>query len=448
MAVLIAPDAYSGPLTAVAAVEAMARGWQRNDPGAEPARRPMSAGGPGMLDVVHAARGGRLLSVTVDGPLGVAVPAGILHVPGRRGGTVYIEAAQVLGRHLVPSDLQWQAASGGSSAGLGQALLLALATGAGRIVVGCDAAASHDGGAGVLAVLAHAAGQTVSERLREGALGLSALVETDMRDLARVMDLLGDREIVVATTDTSPLRGLHGAGAALAQRPGITPEAAQELDRALGHFAGLLQEATPEQLPGRRGGGSRNPLPLAGASPVPGTSSTGAAHDHGAHDHGAHGHGSSSRRGAADRAAGSGSGGGVAFLLGALGARVVEGPPAIAAEVDLASQVARADVVLTGTAMLDSAALTSSVVGTVAGEAMRIGLPVVVIAEQVRTSRRENAQLGISAAYEIAAPESSGRENPGNELASYETSGGRQGTAVAELEAFTQRIARTWGRVA
>src|SRR5690606_1460470 len=121
--------------------------------------------------------GGRSLPLTVRGPLGEPVLASVLHVPGTAGGTAYVEAGQVIGRHLAADDAAWRCAHEGTSAGLGELLLAALGTGASRIVVGLGAAATHDVGAGMLAALAGPGGTGV---LRAGGLGLAALRPDDV----------------------------------------------------------------------------------------------------------------------------------------------------------------------------------------------------------------------------------------------------------------------------
>ena len=70
MRVVIAPDKFAGTLTAVEAARAIAEGWRRRAPDDELDLVPMADGGPGFVDVLHAALGGDLLSVTVTGPLG------------------------------------------------------------------------------------------------------------------------------------------------------------------------------------------------------------------------------------------------------------------------------------------------------------------------------------------------------------------------------------------
>ena len=65
MRVLFAPDSFGGTLTAVEAATAMAEGWRRRAPDDDLVLVPMSDGGPGFVDVLHASLGGELLSVTV-----------------------------------------------------------------------------------------------------------------------------------------------------------------------------------------------------------------------------------------------------------------------------------------------------------------------------------------------------------------------------------------------
>src|SRR4051812_16583288 len=145
MRVLVAPDKFAGTLTAVEAADAIAEGWRRQAPDDELDLAPMADGGPGFVDVLHAALGGELLAVTVRGPHGTPTPATLL-LDGR---TAYVEAAQACGLHL---------AGGGdpeaaSTYGVGELLLAAVGAGADRIVVGLGGSGTNDGGAGLLAAL-------------------------------------------------------------------------------------------------------------------------------------------------------------------------------------------------------------------------------------------------------------------------------------------------------
>ncbi|WP_324650968.1 glycerate kinase [Georgenia sp. H159] len=373
MRLLVSPGPFSGALSAAQVAAAVRRGWLRTAPDSDVRVLPMSDGAAGLLDAVHTARGGRLVSVTARGPLGDPVPATLLHVPGTAGGTAYLEAGQVLGRQLTPPGQELTHAERGTSAGLGELLLAARDLGAGRLVVGLGDSAPHDGGAGLVRVLA----------------GVGDDADIDAATLAAAHRVLDGSEVVVAAATQVPLLGLHGAGALLGER--IGPAEAQRLDTRAGELAARL-ERLGRELPTRT---ALLPLP------------------------GGHGHGSSTRPGRAD---GTGAGGGAAYALSVLGARLLPGPDVVAAAIGLTDAVAEADVVLTGTSVLDAPAVDASVVATVGQAAMALGLPVVVLAEEVHTSRREVARSGISATYET------GRGD------------------LTALEAWAERLARTWAR--
>src|SRR6476659_7448640 len=129
MRILVAPDKFAGTLTAVEAADAIASGWARSAPDDELDLAPMSDGGPGFVDVLHAALGGELLATAVPGPLdGEIVPATILRV----GEAAYVESSQACGLALTDGRDPELA----TSYGVGVLLAWAVDTGAKRIVVG------------------------------------------------------------------------------------------------------------------------------------------------------------------------------------------------------------------------------------------------------------------------------------------------------------------------
>ena len=96
----------------------------------------MSDGGPGFVDVLHAALGGDLLGVTVTNPYGEQVPATVLRV----GDTAYVESAQAVGLHLTPREQRQP--ERGTSRGVGELLLAAVGSGARRRRGWCRAPAA------------------------------------------------------------------------------------------------------------------------------------------------------------------------------------------------------------------------------------------------------------------------------------------------------------------
>ncbi|MGN6303135.1 MAG: glycerate kinase [Angustibacter sp.] len=384
MRVLLAPDSF-GSLTAGQAADAMAAGWHQQAPGDSLIACPQSDGGAGFVDVVLAARGGDLVPVTVSGPLGDPVPATVLVC--RPSGddatepvTAYVEAAQACGAHLLPDERRdpWRA----TSRGLGELLLAAVATGARRVVVGVGDTASHDAGAGLLAAL----GVGDDHRLAGGGGALGDVEAADLAALPEARERLRDVEIVVATATDIPLLGFHGASAVEASGRGASPEQAQALEGALGHFAALAERAL---VAGR---------PLGGAAI--------AAHP------------------------GAGAGGGAAFALMLLGARQVDGVQAAAEATALAERLRACDLVVTGEGLFGWESTRAGVVKHVAALALDVGVPSVAIAQHVEVGRRETSNLGLSGAYAVVDGP------PGAAPAPADTAGA--------LAARTRRVARTW----
>ncbi|MCM0622203.1 glycerate kinase family protein [Nocardioides bruguierae] len=222
MRVLVAPDKFAGTLTAVEAAEAIATGWRRRAPEDVLDLAPLSDGGPGFVDVLHAALGGDLLAVTVPGPHGAPTPATVLLVEG----AAYVESAQACGLHLTGR----QGAEAAGTAGVGHLLRAAVAAGARRIVVGLGGSGTNDGGAGLLSAL----GASADVRLDAGPL---PLVDVTHVDLAPARALLDGVELVAASDVDATLTGLFGATRTFGPQKGIAEERLPVLDALLEQLA-------------------------------------------------------------------------------------------------------------------------------------------------------------------------------------------------------------------
>ena len=259
MRVLIAPDRFSGTLTAVQAAEAMASGWRRRAPGDELDLAPMADGGPGLVDVLHASLGGDLLAVTVRGPYGAQVPGSVL----LSGGTAYVESAQACGLHLTPqADRDPERAS---SYGVGELVGAALDAGADTVCVGLGECGANDGGAGLLAAL----GATT---VPPGALerGASGLAELSSVDLAAARDRVAGARLVAGTDVDSPLLGLIGATNVHGRGRGIRDDRLLPVDAMLERLAAATDRRTALARGAGAGGGLGFALLLLGATPTPG----------------------------------------------------------------------------------------------------------------------------------------------------------------------------------
>ena len=411
-------------LTAPEAVAALTAGWLEAAPGDTLVPLPLSDGGAGLVEAVHAARGGELLSVTTTDAHGAVVPGTVLVLTEPGGGrTAYVDGALALGA----ADPGALPATATTSAGLGTLLAAALDTGAGRVVVGLGGrrTVAHDAGAGLLAALGAAPADAAHGLDR--AAGLSA---EDLRGLGALRTALRGRDLVALHAHDLPLLGLGGASADLAEAGRVDPAAAQEAERAAAGFVRAAGEAAA-----RAGDGGRRDLLAGGGGTGAGLAGPGGAVPGGAVPGGGRPPAAAGARAPGSRAAlapGSGAGGGAAFALGLLGARLVDGASWVADAVGLAHRAAEADLVLTGTAVLDGTALEHGVVGAVARAALPLGVPAIAVAAHLRTGRRDWGAAGLAAGFGVV-------EHPADEDA------WRRDPAAA-LRARLPRIARTWSR--
>jgi glycerate kinase len=257
--VLIAPDKFAGTLTAVEAAEAIAEGWRRHAPGDEVVVVPMSDGGPGFVDVLHAAIGGELQVVTVSGPFGESTPATIL----RSGDTAYLETSHACGLALVPPERRDPRRA--STYGVGEMVAAAVDSGARRLVLGLGGSGTNDAGAGMLAALG--ATSRPDGVLRNGGAALSDL---DTVDLAPARRRVADVELLAATDVDNPLLGLRGATNVFGPQKGVTQEEIVGLDAALEHFATLADRSLADAKGAGAAGGLGYALLLLGGRRVPG----------------------------------------------------------------------------------------------------------------------------------------------------------------------------------
>ncbi len=255
MRVLIAPDKFAGTLTAVEAARAIATGWQRHAPDDEMDLAPMADGGPGFVDVLHAAGGGEVLAVTVRGPFGDPVPATLL----LEGTTAYVESAQACGLHLTAKQRPEEA----STFGVGELLLAALGAGARRIVVGLGGSGTTDGGAGLLAAL----GATADRPLDAGNAGLRGITTLDAAPARARFEGV---DVVAASDVDNPLTGLFGAAKVFGPQKGISDERLPAVDGVLEELAAATDRRTALVKGAGAAGGLGYGLLVVGAVREPG----------------------------------------------------------------------------------------------------------------------------------------------------------------------------------
>ena len=258
MRVLVAPDTFAGTLTAVEAAHAIAEGWRRRAPDDELDLAPMSDGGPGFVDVLHATLGGELLAVTVGGPTGTPVPATLLVV----GETAYVETAQAVGLELTGG----RGAEHATSRGAGELLrhaVRALPGGTGRVVLGLGGSGTNDGGAGLLAAL----GVTGDRPLDAGPAGLAGLGPLDLGPARAALEGV---TLVAATDVDVPLTGLFGATRSAGADKGLDEDRQLAVDGWLEELARAAGRRLALEPGAGAAGGLGYALMLLGATRTPG----------------------------------------------------------------------------------------------------------------------------------------------------------------------------------
>lgn len=363
MRVLVLSDGI-GSLDAVAVTSAARSGW-RDAVADEIDIAPLSVGGPGFLRALDANLAGEWSAEEVVGPLGTTVLASMFVSGFGARKTAYIEAAQVCGLALI-EEPELQDPRKTTSRGMAQILRAAANTGAKRIVVGLGGTAVNDAGAGMLAGL----GVGAPELLDRGPLQLGGVRPQDL-DLERARAEFAGIDLIAACATSAPLTGFTGTSGGYSELKGADRQTAQELERALAQFAITCQEADEVTRgagprPGEIGWGPQAPE-VAELKTLPGA----------------------------------GSGGGLGFALGLLGARVIPGSEVISAALRITERAARTDLIFVITDGLDATTLGDGSVEIAVRAGRDSALASIALARRVDAGNRELATAGISGAYEL-----------------------------------------------
>jgi glycerate kinase len=345
MKIVIAPDKFKGALGAPEVAAALANGVLRVFPDAQVRLLPVADGGEGTVHALVTATQGRLVPVTVTGPLGIPVLAvyGILG----DGRTAVIEMASASGLALVPDAERNPLYT--TTYGTGELMLHALRAGCTELLIGIGGSATCDGGAGMAQALGFrlldAAGQPISR-------GGAGLLDLARIDTAQVDPLVRRARIRVACDVDNPLTGPRGAAAVFGPQKGATEQMVHQLDAALARFAAVMQRDLGQDV-----------------AAVPGAGAAG----------------------------GMGAG-----LLGLLGATLERGVDLVLDAVGFDAAVRGASLVLTGEGCIDEQTAMGKVVAGVLRRAKRAGAPVVAFGGMVTPGADELYQRGLAALVPIA----------------------------------------------
>lgn len=246
MRIVVAPNAFKGSLSALAAAKAIADGIRIADPDADLTLVPIADGGDGTVDALVAGADGQHRVLRVGGPLTDPVDADYGVIDG--GKTAVIEMAKAAGLALVPQDKRDPRVT--TTYGVGELLQQAYEGGARHFIVGIGGSATNDGGAGMAQALGYHLLDAQGHELPPGGLALQNLARIHV---GGVHANWNDAQVDVACDVTNPLTGPSGASAVYGPQKGATPEMVAELDAALKHFAEIIRRdlgVDVESLPG------------------------------------------------------------------------------------------------------------------------------------------------------------------------------------------------------
>ena len=344
MKIVIAPDSYKESLSALDVATAIEAGFQEIYPDAEYVKLPVADGGEGTVEAMVAATQGRLVQVTVTGPLNKPVDA----FYGLSGDErcAFIEMAAASGLESVPPACRNPLLT--TTWGTGELIRHALDAGVQQIIIGIGGSATNDGGAGMVQALG---GKLLTADNQQIASGGGALEQLARIDLSELDSRLADCRIDVASDVTNPLTGPEGATAVFGPQKGATAEMIVRLDRALAHYARIIQRDLAVDVLHLEGGGA--------------------------------------------------AGGMGAALYAFCGARLRPGIEIVTDALHLAELVADADLVITGEGRIDSQTIHGKVPVGVAKVAQRYNVPVIAIAGSLTADVGTVHRHGLDAVFSV-----------------------------------------------
>lgn len=343
MNIVVAIDSFKGSLSTYESGEAVREAATRVFPEVDVTLSPLADGGEGTMRAICSALDGRIVTVTVTGPLGEPICAEY----GVAGKTAIIEMAEAAGLTLV-EELKRDPLHT-TTYGIGEMILdAALRHECREFIVGIGGSATNDGGTGMLAALGVAFLREDNTPISLCGEGLSALAKINLKNLHPV---LSKCHFKVACDVKNPLTGKDGCSYVFAPQKGANAETVERMDKWLERYADLTREI----------------LPHANA-----------------------------------KADGAGAAGGMGFALCSyLGAELVGGVDLVIETTRLAEKIRRADLVITGEGRLDGQSCMGKAPIGVAACAKKYNKPVIAFSGAVTRDAVNVNEYGIDAFFPI-----------------------------------------------
>ncbi|WP_375753001.1 glycerate kinase [Vibrio sp. HN007] len=342
MKVVIAPDSFKESLTAKEVCQAVETGLKRVWQDAEFVHVPVADGGEGTVQSLVDATDGKLVELSVTGPLNTPVDAfyGILG----DNATAVIEMAAASGLHHVPSDKRDPKLT--TSLGTGELIKHALDSGITKLIIGLGGSATNDGGIGMLTALGAKFLDSEGNQVTPNGAGLAQIRDINVDELD---SRLQQTNILVACDVDNPLCGEHGASATFGPQKGATSNDVVYLDQGLKHYGAKVMLQLGKEVVN---------VPGAGAA-----------------------------------------GGMGAALIGFTSARLKAGIDIVVETVQLSERIEGADLVITGEGRIDWQTVHGKTPMGVAREAKKHSVPVIAMSGCVGENYQAVYDIGIEAVF-------------------------------------------------
>ena len=323
--IIAAFDSFKGSLTSREAGEAFRRGFMAERPDAEVEVLAIADGGEGMAEAICEGVGGVMVSKVVSDPLGRKIEARYALING--GATAVIAMSSASGLTLLKPEERNPLMA--STFGTGELIVDAIERGCREIIMGLGGSATNDCGVGMLRALGYRFYDAAGEELCDT---ISILERVESISTVERHPLLMGVKFTAAVDVDNPLYGAQGAAHIFAPQKGASPEMVERLDKALRHYAEVVDADAAD----------------------------------------------------AAEVAGTGAAGGMGYALHTmLGARMRPGIDIVLALLDFERRAQGASLVVTGEGSIDAQTLHGKAPAGVLAAAQRLGIPVVALGGRV-----------------------------------------------------------------
>lgn len=344
MKVVVAIDSLKGSLSSLEAGEAIKRGILKVVPNAEISVLPLADGGEGTVEALTLGMNGKLVSVTVTGPL--AEPVDCVYGILEDKKTAIIEMAGAAGITLIPDTKRNPLHT--TTYGVGEVIKDAISKGCRHFIVGIGGSATNDGGIGMLQALGYGMLDKDGKQVSLGAKGLKDLETITEHS---IIPELNDCTFRIACDVTNPLCGEFGCSAVFGPQKGADDTLILQMDTWLRQYAKLTSEKYEK---------------------------TDATHP------------------------GTGAAGGMGFAFLVYTNAILEsGVKIVLEETNLENYIKEADIVITGEGRLDAQTIYGKAPIGVAKIAKKYNKPVLAFAGTVKEDAVICKEHGIDASYQI-----------------------------------------------